>query len=31
MTEFGKSLTVTGTPIPGVLVVDLPVHGDNRG
>ncbi|UNK70128.1 sugar nucleotide-binding protein [Microbacterium sp. H1-D42] len=24
-------LTVTETPIPGLLVVDLPVHGDNRG
>lgn len=24
-------LTVTPTPIPGLLVVDLPLHGDNRG
>jgi dTDP-4-dehydrorhamnose 3,5-epimerase len=31
MTEFGKTLTVTATPIPGLLVVDLPVHGDTRG
>lgn len=31
MTEFGKTLTVTETPIPGLLVVDLPVHGDSRG
>lgn len=28
---FGKSLTVTKTPIPGLLVLDLPVHGDGRG
>ncbi len=31
MTEFGKALTVTNSPIPGLLVVDLPVHGDSRG
>jgi len=31
MTEFGKSLVVTDTPIPGLLLVDLPVHGDSRG
>ncbi|WP_372966782.1 sugar nucleotide-binding protein [Microbacterium sp.] len=31
MTEFGKALTVTRTPIPGLLLVDLPVHGDSRG
>lgn len=24
-------LSVTATPIPGVFLVDLPVHGDNRG
>ena len=24
-------LTITGTPIPGLLVVSLDVHGDNRG
>jgi dTDP-4-dehydrorhamnose 3,5-epimerase len=29
--EFGKQLKVTQTPIPGLLVVDLPVHGDSRG
>ncbi|MGN7950474.1 sugar nucleotide-binding protein [Microbacterium sp. 22215] len=31
MTAFGKALTVTRTPIPGLLLVDLPVHGDSRG
>ncbi|WP_314506460.1 bifunctional dTDP-4-dehydrorhamnose 3,5-epimerase family protein/NAD(P)-dependent oxidoreductase [uncultured Microbacterium sp.] len=31
MTDFGKSLARTGTPIPGLVVFDLPVHGDNRG
>lgn len=31
MTEFGKTLTVTTTPIPGLVVIDLPVHGDSRG
>lgn len=31
MTEFGKTLTVTETPIPGLLLVELPVHGDSRG
>ncbi|SIR71923.1 bifunctional dTDP-4-dehydrorhamnose 3,5-epimerase family protein/NAD(P)-dependent oxidoreductase [Microbacterium sp. RURRCA19A] len=30
-TEFGKNLTVTTTPIPGLIVLDLPVHGDARG
>ncbi|UWF78185.1 bifunctional dTDP-4-dehydrorhamnose 3,5-epimerase family protein/NAD(P)-dependent oxidoreductase [Microbacterium neungamense] len=29
--EFGKQLSVTRTPIPGLVVFDLPVHGDNRG
>lgn len=29
--EYGKQLNVSDTPIPGVLVFDLPVHGDNRG
>ena len=29
--EFEKSLQVHETPIPGVLVFDLPVHGDSRG
>jgi dTDP-4-dehydrorhamnose 3,5-epimerase/reductase len=28
---FGKSLSVTTTPIPGLVVLDLPVHGDARG
>lgn len=31
MTEFSKTLTVTETPIPGLLLVELPVHGDSRG
>ncbi|MDY0830143.1 bifunctional dTDP-4-dehydrorhamnose 3,5-epimerase family protein/NAD(P)-dependent oxidoreductase [Microbacterium sp. BG28] len=31
MTEFGKQLTVTETSIPGLVVFDLPVHGDSRG
>ena len=31
MTEFGKSLQVTTTPIPGLVLLDLPVHGDSRG
>ncbi|WP_288924050.1 sugar nucleotide-binding protein, partial [uncultured Bifidobacterium sp.] len=29
--EFEKDLRVTETNIPGLLVFDLPVHGDNRG
>ncbi|WP_347756301.1 bifunctional dTDP-4-dehydrorhamnose 3,5-epimerase family protein/NAD(P)-dependent oxidoreductase [Agrococcus sp. ProA11] len=29
--ETGKELRVRETPIPGFLVIDLPVHGDNRG
>lgn len=29
--EFQKKLSVTETPIPGMLLFDLPVHGDNRG
>ena len=28
---YGKQLAVHETPIPGVLLFDLPVHGDNRG
>ncbi|PPB49591.1 dTDP-4-dehydrorhamnose reductase [Arthrobacter pityocampae] len=28
---FAKPLTARETPIPGVLLFDLPVHGDNRG
>ncbi|MDT0183335.1 dTDP-4-dehydrorhamnose reductase [Microbacterium sp. ARD31] len=29
--EFGKPLAPTPTPIPGLVVWDLPVHGDTRG
>lgn len=29
--KFSKQLTATETPIPGVVLFDLPVHGDNRG
>ncbi|WP_210509028.1 bifunctional dTDP-4-dehydrorhamnose 3,5-epimerase family protein/NAD(P)-dependent oxidoreductase [Naasia sp. SYSU D00057] len=29
--EYGKPLGVRGTDIPGLLVLDLPVHGDARG
>ncbi len=29
--ETGKPLGVRETPIPGFLVIDLPVHGDSRG
>lgn len=29
--EFSKQLKATSTPIPGVVLYDLPVHGDNRG
>lgn len=31
MTDFGKALARTETPIPGLVVFDLPVHGDARG
>jgi dTDP-4-dehydrorhamnose 3,5-epimerase len=31
VTEFGKQLAAARTPIPGLLVFDLPVHGDARG
>jgi dTDP-4-dehydrorhamnose 3,5-epimerase len=31
MTEFGKSLSIQETTIPGLLIIDLPVHGDSRG
>ena len=31
MADFGKALTPTSTPIPGLIVFDLPVHGDARG
>lgn len=29
--EFSKELKVQTTTIPGLLILDLPVHGDNRG
>src|SRR4051812_19663787 len=29
--DHGKALTATPTPIPGLVLVDLPVPGDNRG
>lgn len=29
--EFSKKLAQHRTPIPGVVLYDLPVHGDNRG
>lgn len=28
---FSKDLKVTESPIPGLYVIDIPVHGDNRG
>lgn len=31
MVDTGKKLNATPTPIPGMFVYDLPVHGDNRG
>lgn len=31
VTAFGNELNVRATAIPGLLVVDLPVHGDSRG
>ncbi|EFQ84581.1 putative dTDP-4-dehydrorhamnose reductase [Aeromicrobium marinum DSM 15272] len=31
MVEFSKSLASEQTPIPGMMLIDLPVHGDNRG
>lgn len=31
MTEFGKPLRATASPIPGLVVWELSVHGDNRG
>ncbi len=31
MTMFGKALSLSDTPIPGLLIADLPVHGDARG
>lgn len=29
--EFGKQLKVDQTEIPGLLILELPVHGDDRG
>ena len=29
--DFEKDLRVEETNVPGLLVFDLPVHGDNRG
>lgn len=29
--EFSQPLSISETPIPGLLVLQLPVHGDNRG
>jgi dTDP-4-dehydrorhamnose reductase len=29
--DVGKKLNATATPIPGMFIYDLPVHGDNRG
>ncbi|WP_106816221.1 sugar nucleotide-binding protein [Microbacterium timonense] len=31
MTVFGKTMSLSRTPIPGLVVFDLPVHGDSRG
>ena len=31
MTEYTKSLGIQETSIPGLLILDLPVHGDSRG
>jgi dTDP-4-dehydrorhamnose 3,5-epimerase len=31
VTRFGASLRAESTPIPGLLIFDLPVHGDSRG
>lgn len=31
MSEFGKQLSVVETTIPGLVVFELPVHGDSRG
>ena len=31
MTTFGQPLAITATAISGLLLVDLTVHGDNRG
>lgn len=29
--DFEKDLRAVETNIPGLIVFDLPVHGDNRG
>ena len=29
--QFSKELVFKETPIPGMLIADLPVHGDSRG
>ena len=31
MVEFSKALSISDTTIPGLLLVQLPVHGDSRG
>lgn len=31
MTEYGKTLRAIETPIPGLTLWELPVHGDSRG
>jgi dTDP-4-dehydrorhamnose 3,5-epimerase/reductase len=31
VTEYGKALSANETPIPGLMIWELPVHGDNRG
>src|SRR4051812_7006184 len=31
MTDFGKPLQAQPTPVPGLTVWTLPIHGDNRG
>ncbi|HYI51834.1 MAG TPA: bifunctional dTDP-4-dehydrorhamnose 3,5-epimerase family protein/NAD(P)-dependent oxidoreductase [Microbacterium sp.] len=31
VTEFGKELSASPTAIPGLVVFELPVHGDSRG
>lgn len=31
MTEYGKALRANETPIPGLTLWELPVHGDSRG
>ncbi|MCR2801725.1 dTDP-4-dehydrorhamnose reductase [Microbacterium sp. zg-Y818] len=31
MTDYGKQLRPTETAIPGLVIWDLPVHGDSRG